>query len=158
MSDQRIPVPGSEDKLRAGERWSTDATPAQPITASILLRRHSGAPSGEDLLSGHYQAPSREAAEASLRADPGDIKAVTDFLQQQGLKVLDEDAAARRIRVEGSAAAIDSAFGVRIRWAEDAKGHRFLTYEGSISVPKQLSGIITAVLGLSTRSVAQHHQ
>jgi kumamolisin len=156
MSGQRSPVPGSEDKLRAGERWSTGAAPDQPITASILLRRPPGAPSQQDLLSGHYQAPSREAAEASLRADPADMKAVTDFLQQQGLKVVDQDAAARRVRFAGDAATIDSAFDVRLRWAEDAKGQRFLTYEGAISIPSQLSGIITAVLGLSTRAVAQH--
>src|ERR1700753_4197273 len=58
MSDQRVPIPGSEAKPRAGERWSPDVSPDETVTATITLRRVGG-PSEQDLLSGKYQAPSR---------------------------------------------------------------------------------------------------
>ena len=157
MSDQRVSLPGSEDSFRAGERLSADASPDQQITATILLRRPAkAAASAQDLLSGNYRPPSREAAEELLRADPAEMKAVADFAAQHGLTVTEEPAA-RRIHIQGTAAQMASAFGVQLKWAEDSTGHRFLTYQGSISIPKQLSEIVTAVLGLSQRTVAQHH-
>jgi kumamolisin len=157
MSDERVSLPGSEEKFRAGERLLADASSNEQATATILLRRPPKAASEQDLFSPSYRPPTREAAEEQLRADPADMKAVADFAKQNGLTVTEEEPASRRIRVQGNPSQIASAFGVPLKWAEDARGHRFLTYQGSISVPKQLSEIVTAVLGLSQRTVAQHH-
>jgi kumamolisin len=157
MSEQRTPLPGSEEKLRAGERLSGDASPDQEVTATILLRRPPTAASEQDLFSPNYRPPPRQAAEEMLRADPNDMEAVVNFATQYELTVTEEDPNSRRIRVQGTVSQMASAFGVQMKSVEDARGHRFLTYEGSISVPKQLSEIITAVLGLSQRTVAQHH-
>ncbi|HEX4769254.1 MAG TPA: protease pro-enzyme activation domain-containing protein [Bryobacteraceae bacterium] len=157
MSDERVSLPGSEENFRAGERLMDDVSSDQQVTATVLLWRPPKAASEQDLFSPDYRPPAREAAEQELRADPADMKAVADFASQHGLALIDEDPGSRRIRVQGNTSQIASAFGVQLKWAEDAGGHRFLTYLGSISVPKQLSGIITAVLGLSQRAVAKHH-
>lgn len=157
MSDERVSLPGSEEKFRAGERLSADVSSGEQVTATILLRRPPKAASEQDLFSPNYRPPARGAAEAQLRADPNEMKAVADFATQHGLTITEEEPSSRRIRVQGNASQIATAFGVQLKWAEDAGGHRFLTYQGSISVPKQLSEIITAVLGLSQRTAAQHH-
>ncbi len=158
MSDQRVPIPGSELQARVAEHWLPDDSSTQTLTASILLRRPlANTPSEQDLLSGHYQAPSREAAATALAADPKDLADVRSFVQQYGLKIVDESSEARRIQVQGTVEQMDKAFGVQLKWANDDNGHHYLTYTGAITVPKALSGVVTAVLGLDGRPVARHH-
>jgi hypothetical protein len=50
---------------------------------------------------------------------------------------------------------MSSAFGVSIGSVSDSSGTAHLTYRGSISVPADLKEIVTAVLGLDQRPVAQ---
>lgn len=158
MSDQRVPIPGSELPARVGERWLPNDASSQIVTASILLRRNPGSSvSEQELLSGHYKPASREAAAQALEANPQDIAAVRTFVTQYGLKVIDENREARRIQVEGTVQQMDKAFGVTLRWASDANGHRYLAYSGALSVPQSLAGVVTAVLGLDQRPVAKHH-
>jgi kumamolisin len=59
--------------------------------------------------------------------------------------------------VKGTVEQMGNAFGVHLRMLE-ARGQRSLSYAGSISVPKPLKPVITAVLGLDQRPVAQHHR
>jgi kumamolisin len=154
MSGQRVSIQGSEPEPRLQERWLADVDPSTKITVSILLRRRSS--NSEELLSGHYHPASREAAEQAIAANPKDLAAVCRFAEEHGMTIVDEDAASRRVQVEASAKQMENAFGVRIGTAEDASGCRFLTYKGAITIPRELSGIVVAVLGLDQRPVARH--
>ena len=159
MDSDRVEVPGSELTPRNGERFLPAAiNSSQSLTVTIRLRRNpnQSGPSEQDLLSGKYQpsAQGQAAARASIAADPADVAAVEAFAGQNGLTVLDADAASRRVRVEGSASALEKAFGVQLKQSEDPSGKQFLTYTGAITVPKTLGGVVTAVLGLDQRPVA----
>jgi kumamolisin len=159
VSSDRVVIPGSELKPREGERFLPAAVNSQNLTITILLRRNpkGGGPSEEDLLSGRYRPPSREAAEAALAADPSDIAAVRSFAEQYGLRIVDEDASSRRVRVQGPVSDLERAFGVQVKQAESPSGKQFMTYSGVISVPKALGGIVTGVLGLDQRPAAVPH-
>jgi kumamolisin len=85
------------------------------------------------------------------------MAAVRSFIQKYGLTVVEENAAARTVRVRGTAQQLEKAFGVQLRLVE-VKGHQYLSYEGPISIPKPLAGVITAVLGLDHRPVAQRRK
>lgn len=111
----------------------------------------------EQLFSGGSGAVSRAQAEQSLRADPNDLAAVRSFIKQQGINITRENAQARTLRVEGTVEQLSRAFAVQMGCFEDAQGHRYLSYEGSLSLPESLSGVITAVLGLDQRPIAKHH-
>jgi hypothetical protein len=50
---------------------------------------------------------------------------------------------------------MSSAFGVSIGSVSDSSGNTYLTYRGTISVPAELKDIVTAVLGMDQRPVAQ---
>jgi kumamolisin len=158
-TDARSLVPGSELPAREGEHWLGPVQDFEPVSITVLLRRPTkpGTPTEDELLSGHYQPPSREAAAAALAATPSDMQAAESFAEKYGLKVASEDAASRRIRLRGTAAEANKAFGVQLGWAEDAEGHRYLTYRGAISVPQPLAGIVTGVLGLDLHTAARHH-
>ncbi len=159
MDSGRVEIPGSELKGRTGEHALSPATPSEPVDATIFLRRnpHAGGPSEEDLLSGRYQAGGQgggAAVRAAMAADPNDVAAVRSFAEQYGLKIVEEDPASRRVRVQGSASAMEKAFAIRLQQEGDANGRSYRTYRGAISVPKALGGIVTAVLGLDQRPVA----
>lgn len=157
MNDPRVTLPGSALSPEREQHWIAPADPNQRIVATIVLRRRaSAAQLGEELLAGSAPSISREEA-AQIGADPNDVAAVRDFAVQNGLKVIEENAAARTLRLEGTVQQMDAAFGVEIARFEDKQGQRFLSYQGTILVPESLRGIIIAVLGLDQRPAARHH-
>lgn len=156
MDGQRIEIPGSAPKRDATERWSSAADPNQQVDATVVLRRRSEAAEiGQQLQSGHR--PSREEAEQAVAADPADMAAVQSFLAQHGLTLTQENAAARTVHIRGTVQQMNDAFGIQLGWYEDAQGRRHLSYEGALTVPASLSGVMTAVLGLDLRPIATHH-
>ena len=52
----------------------------------------------------------------------------------------------------------ENAFDVQLKRAETSDGSRYLSYTGAISVPRNLGGVITGVLGLDQRPVAAPRQ
>jgi kumamolisin len=69
--------------------------------------------------------------------------------------VISENPDARTIKAQGTAAQMQAAFGVTLEVAGEAASRQFVTYEGPLTVPKQLDGVIVAVLGLDQRPVAK---
>lgn len=158
MSDQRIPVPGSVLKRKEQERWSAAVDPQQSLSVTLVLKRGGDTAAIErDLLSGKYRAPSREDAEAAMSATPKEMDAVKSFVEQHGLTVTLANAAAHQVRVTGTAQQLSEAFGVKLGWFEDANGARHIGYEGAITLPADIAPLVTAVLGLDQRPIAQPH-
>ena len=160
MSEPRVPIPGSAPKQGSKTHWLAAAPANQEVAVTIVLRRSGSSAASnasEQLLSGQAPHLSREEAAQSISADPNDIAAVRSFIQQYGLTIVEEDAIARTIRVKATAQQMEKAFGVQLRSVE-AKGQQYLSYEGSLSVPEPLAGVIIAVLGLDQRPAAQHHK
>ncbi len=162
MSGQRSEIPGSAPTLRAAERWSSPADPDAAVNATLVLRRPKDSAKSQDLdqqlLSGSFRPVPREQAEQMLSASPDDLSAVRSFLTEQGLTITKENPEARTLHIRGTVQQMNDAFGIRLGWLEGAEGQRHLGYEGALSVPESLSGVITAVLGLDQRPIATHHQ
>lgn len=157
MSGPRVALTGSALSREGEQHRIAAADPNQQVVATVVLRRRaSAAKLGEELLAGIAEPISREEA-AQIGADPQDIAAVRDFAAQSGLKVVDENPAARTIRIEGTVQQMDAAFGVKIARFENPEGHQFLSYQGTVSIPASLESVIVAVLGLDQRPAARHH-
>jgi kumamolisin len=153
--EQRSAIPGSEARHESGGSW-LPAGADQQISPTIIIRRPQRAKDmSEQLLSGSLRQMSRQEAENLLRVDPADLAAVLTFVQNYGLSVVTENAEARTVQVEGSAIQVGQAFGVEIEWRIDPEGQRYLSYQGPLSVPANLAGIVEAVLGLDQRPAAR---
>jgi kumamolisin len=153
----RVPLEGSRSRIPAELTAKSDPDPSARIEATILVRRRpaSGASACVDaILRGQAPALSREEAAASLGADPADVERVTAFAATQGLTIVEADLARRSVRVAGSVAQMEAAFGARLRLCESG-GREYICYEGALSIPAELEGIIVAVLGLDQRPVAR---
>ncbi len=98
---------------------------------------------------------SREEASQFLRANPADLAAARAFVHAYGLKIVSENAEARTLRVEGSLAQVGRAFGVDIELRTDEHGKQYLSYQGPLTLPATLNGMVEAVLGLDQRPIAR---
>ena len=157
MSGPRVALSGSELPRDRQQHRIAAADPNQQIVITVITRRRaSAAKLGEELLAGTAQPLPREEA-AEIGADPQDMAAIRDFASSNGLTVTHENPAARTLRIEGTVQQMDAAFGVQLAWFEDPQGQRFLSYQGALSIPESLQGVIVAVLGLDQRPAARHH-
>jgi kumamolisin len=153
-----VPLPGSErSELRGATPAREPLDNSHVITVTVLLRRRAEVPAA--LVEGPQTITTSELGDR-YGADPADAQLVSEVLGSYGLTVTETHLASRRMMVSGTIAAMQAAFGTTLTAVTsphpDGSGnvrHRYRT--GSLSVPVQLSGIITAVLGLDDRPQAR---
>jgi kumamolisin len=157
LNGGRAPLEASRAHIPADLRAGPDPDPAARLEATILVRRRPGSAASERIDAiqrGEAPGLSREEAQAALEADPKDFDRVTGFAAAHGLTVIESSPARRSLRVAGTVAQMEAAFGTRLRSCEMG-GREYICYEGALSIPAALDGIIVAVLGLDQRPVAR---
>jgi kumamolisin len=126
-------------------RRSRDADPGEQLEVSVYLKPRSQK-SGE--------LPRRETREQMRERrtveHADDIREVTAFATEHGLRVVSVEPGRRRLRLAGSAGQFGAAFHTSLGMYE-AEGREFRSYSGPLSLPVNLSDKVEAVLGLDTR-------
>jgi kumamolisin len=156
MNGERAAIEGSVAVHPSSAQRVQDVAPDTPVTVSIILKRR--APESDiakQIFSPNFQPLSREDAARQLGADPSDVAAVEQFCNGNRLHVLSADAVSRTVKVQGTAANVEKAFGVKLGWYEGENGQRYISYDGAITVPQNVAGAIMAVTGLDNRPVAR---
>jgi kumamolisin len=145
MNDRWV-VPGSTRPRPPGEFVSV-ADPNERVTVTVRVRsKHASPP-----LPGHL---SREDFAAAYGAGEGDLERIDAFANEYGLTVVERDAARRTVRLEGTVAQMQEAFGVSLgTYTLGAVTFRGRT--GTISLPASLTNIVDGVFGLDTRPQAR---
>ena len=155
MAADRVRLEASRSNRSEGLRDPVDAPPNAVLEATILVRRGGDGAAEErmvKILRGEAAPLSPAEAAASLGAALDDLRRVTDFAAAYGLTVIESSQARRSLRVSGTVAQMETAFGVKLLQA--ASGHFF--YEGALTIPADLGGVISGVLGLDQRPVAAY--
>ncbi|WP_347350128.1 S53 family peptidase [Intrasporangium sp.] len=153
MSKDNVPVPGSSRDLPESAHVLGPVARDEIVEVTLVLRRRAALP---DPATGARLT--RERLEAAYGAAPADVALVTDTLTRAGLTVLDVHPGTRRVRVSGPATAVEAVFATRLSQArvEHAGAVREVRLRtGEVTVPPQLDGVVTAVLGLDTRPQAR---
>ncbi len=146
-----VPLPGSERSEVAGmQPAAIPRSDADTVEVTIVLRRQADVPDSA------LSAPGNAADLAPYGAAQADVDAVTGTLGGLGLRIVAVDAASRRVRVSGTVPQLERIFGTTLGAAPaPASGppstavHRVRS--GGLSIPAELDGIVTAVLGLDDR-------
>lgn len=127
------------------------------ITVTVLLRRRAEVP--DELITGPETLTSDQLAQR-YGADPADVTVATEVFDRFGLTVTESHPGSRRLMVRGTIEELSEAFGTTLTQVAsphpDGSGpvvHRYRS--GGLSVPAELDGIVTAVLGLDDRPVAR---
>ena len=129
MADRKT-VPGSERRLVPGHRRVGDVDGAAEIEVTVYLRAGVG---GDD-----------------------DLEAVAEFASERGLEVVSAQRPRRAVRLRGTVDAVAAAFEAQPRGIyEHPSGARYRGREGTLTVPAELDGLVTSVLGIDDRPQAR---
>lgn len=148
MAESRVRFHASHRTVARGESLGP-ADPAAPVVVSLYLKPLR--PASEDAGLGR-------AALAAHRAHshaPG-LSRVRAFAEEYGLTVVAAEPARHLVRLGGSVAAMQRAFGTELAAYADG-AHRFRARSGTLSLPASLAGLVEAVLGLDDRPQASPH-
>jgi kumamolisin len=152
-----VPLPGSERTQLPGVQSAGQLNESETITVTLVLRRRAQVPAA--LVIGP-ETVTHEELDAQYGAETDDIALVTSTMTGLGLTVTDTHQGSRRMMVSGTIGALSAAFDTTLTLVTspqpDGTGqatHRYRS--GSLSVPAELAGIVTAVLGLDDRPVAR---
>ncbi len=149
MATKKVILPGSE-RHPIGNRVG-----AQPddevIEVSVILKpkARAKASAGETPLS-------REEFAKEYGADPAVLKKLEAFAKEHGLTIGEVSLARRTVKLEGTAANLQSAFGVQLAKYE-YEGHQYRARSNPIQLPEDLADSIEAVLGMDNRPQARTH-
>jgi kumamolisin len=153
----RVALPGSEKKsITAAD--PTQAPPAGTatgqLTVSVVVRRKEaiatrtlGKPAGR---------MTRAAFAKKHGPDPASVKILKAFAKEFGLTVVPPTPGRLAFHLTGSVAAMQKAFGVELK-SHKIGATTYRVREGTICLPEELTGHITAVLGLDNRPQATPH-
>jgi kumamolisin len=158
-----IPISGSNRPPLKGAKLLRKADPKKTITVSIYLRPnpHTASDAASAITTLSEQRPQQRQYLSQPRlaevfgADPQELKAVEDWAKSSKLKVVEADVAKRLVKVSGTVAAINKAFGVQLNNYRNPAGYDYRGREGQVYVPESLHGIVESVLGLDTRRVGR---
>ena len=96
----------------------------------------------------HVKLSAQEVA-AEYGASPSNVAAVEQYLAGQGFVLLGEEPDGLALSFEGTAAQVDSAFLTQLE-SYTYQGRKGYLPMGGLSIPSQLQGMVTGVLGLNT--------
>ena len=156
------PLAGSERAVQSGSKVVGSCNPAETIEVVVMLRRQ-GEQQFQALMkkieSGDPKAQpvSREQFAKEFGAAPDDVAKLKTFAAQHGLSVVREDAAAGTVVLSGTIAQFETAFDVQLQHYVHHSLGQYRGRTGSICVPDELHGVVTAVLGLDNRPQARPH-
>ncbi len=123
--------------------------PEENIHITLILRRKCEAPV-EPSLDNHL---SHEELADLHGTRPEDENAVRAFAAEHQLSIAKVESGARSITVSGPLAKLADLFGADVRLSKiEEKTYR--TRQGHLTVPSELAGCVTAVLGFDQRPVA----
>lgn len=164
MSAQRNTAPnsGQGSVLLAGSERPAAARiqathgpvdPSRRIEVTTILRRQ------EELTQIPALPMSREELAARHGASTEDLQLATETFTRLGVEILDADPASRRLRLAGTVEQLSQVFGTSLEEVTSSGPHGHdVTHRhrtGSLRIPAELDGIITAVLGLDDRPQAR---
>jgi len=166
------PLPGSErppaDESVRGNRIKE----SERVNVTILLHSRPGSPAHPDLehcqdnAGGSRRFLTAEEWMDTYGAEEEGLRRVAEFLESNGLRVIEQSAGRRRVVAEGDARAVESAFSVtlyeytrpdpvetaRRRNHEDGPVLEvYRGFDGPVYLPSALLDVVRAVIGLDNR-------
>ena len=156
-ASDRVQVPGSERQPVAGHARVGEIDPGAEIEVSVYVR--ASADLGWVDEEARRPAPERRrlTREAFDGAASADIAAVEAFATAAGLEVVRTDGARRLVVLRGTVRAVAGAFEAQLAGMYDSGAGSYRARTGPLTVPAQLSGVVTGVFGIDDRPAARPH-
>jgi kumamolisin len=153
MTQTHEVLPGSKRTALPGAKVIGRANAHSKIEVTLKLRRAKELP---ELKGRPAKAMTREQL-AAYGATQDDMDKVTSVLGRFGLTEVRSNALTRSIRMSGTVASMENAFGVKLfNYAHEDGNYRGRV--GNLQIPSELKGIVQGVFGLDNRRVARRRR
>ncbi len=147
-------IQGSHRTLPAGSTRVGSVPEDHVIEASIYLKPRDETSLARGLAGiAGIEARRHQLATERTTLYRNDMRAVADYATDHHLTVILEAPARRLVRVAGTPAALETAFGTQMA-IYTANGTEFRHHETDIALPEDLHGRVESVLGLDSRAIA----
>jgi kumamolisin len=156
----RVTIPGSERELVPAHARVGDIDRQAEIEVSVYVR-----PTGDlSWVDEEAQRPpaerrrlTRTSFDAVHGAAAADVAAVASFAAGAQLEVVRTDPARRVVVLRGTVEAVADAFEAQLAGMYDSGAGSYRARTGPLTVPAELSGIVTGVFGIDDRPAARAH-
>ncbi len=156
----RVAIPGSERELVPAHARVGDIDRQAEIEVSVYVR-----PTGDlSWVDEEAQRPpaerrrlTRTSFDAVHGAAAADVAAVASFAAGAQLEVVRTDPARRVVVLRGTVEAVADAFEAQLAGMYDSGAGSYRARTGPLTVPAELSGIVTGVFGIDDRPAARAH-
>ncbi len=153
----RVEIPGSERQLVPAHARLGDVDPQKEIEVSVYVRATTDL-GWVDQEAGRPPAERRRLTRETFDgAADKDIAAVKSFAAGAGLEVVQSDPARRVVVLRGTVQAVADAFEAQLAGMYDSGAGSYRARTGPLTVPAQLSRIVTGVFGIDDRPAARTH-
>jgi kumamolisin len=150
----KIALTGSERAPLSGATLVGPTDPNQLVEVSVVIKQR------RELKLEHLQGRtlSHDEFASAYGAEPEHIERVRAFARDNNLQTVEtrEEIARRTIKILGTVANLEKAFGVTLHDYEHPKA-RYRGRTGAIHLPAELSDVVQGVFGLDNRPQAQPH-
>lgn len=163
LSGSEIPAVATATKLAKADAPAAPADAGKPVQVTVVIRPD---PARADLrlrqdptahaTPGLAPAPmSRDEVRAAFTSSPAEMEQVASVLQKEfNLRVVLRDPETNRLKLEGAVDDVEKAFGVELDYYKTDSGV-YRGFSGSVSIAKDIAGLVVAVLGLDTFPIAR---
>ena len=163
VTTPRTPLAGSERRPVAGSRQTGKPNPDEVARVTVVLRPRSP-DEQRALIERLGSQPPRKRAYLTRRefeirfgSTPDELRKVTEFARDSGLKVLETSSAKRSVVLSGAIANLESAFQVSLaNYIHPTRGS-YRGRTGPVYITPELAPLVSAVLGLDNRRQASAH-
>jgi kumamolisin len=153
----RVEIPGSDRQLVTEHTRVGEIDPRTEIEVSVYVRGTADLGWVDQEASRPPAERRRLTREAFEGAADEDIAAVESFASGAGLEVVRADPARRLVVLRGTVQAVADAFEAQLEGVYDSGAGSYRARTGPLTVPPQLSGIVTGVFGIDNRPTARTH-
>src|ERR1700685_3759400 len=158
---KQLPLAGSERAPLPGAREIGAANPNETVDVTLRLRSRAGTKpiiDHKEILKPVEKRTifSRKEFEQQHGADPASITLVESFAREHKLTVKEKSAARRTVILSGTVAAMNEAFGVKLKEYQPPNG-KYRGRTGAIHLPAELQDVVEGVFGLDNRPQAKPH-
>ncbi|MGN6232210.1 MAG: S53 family peptidase [Trinickia sp.] len=161
MTQARQQLAGSERVAVKDSKCLGPIDPNETLRVVVTLRRRAERELEdftERVARGQQAEPlSREAFAQRFGVAPEDFAKLEAFAREYELRIERQDSSAAKAVLTGTARHLQAAFGVELSHYEHPTLGRFRGRTGAITIPAEIAGIVTAVLGLDDRPQARTH-
>jgi kumamolisin len=147
-----VQLANSVHALPAGSVLQHKTRPGQWIEVTLSLKRQKALPSLaalENKKPRDRKYMTRDQLEKDYAPSPDAIKKITDYAEAHHMKVTRIEPGSARLRLAGTVQDVSSAFGVSLFDYKHDKLGSFHARTGPVSVPQELSGLVTGVFGFN---------